>query len=167
ISAVATPQTSCLDSSILAIWAKRFMDFMFAPKEKAANGLPWVVVSSVFNLCYSIQSHQGAPPPQQANFGLAGDPGLGHTSFVGLNFYRRSGALRGAFDLKRKDSSGRDYGVAHADGMFTQAFANFVDGEHTGADIEVIDLGLLECVEGAVLLPDKFDVAEAEVSIHD
>src|ERR1700748_3660204 len=36
-SAVAMPQTSCLDSSILAIWAKRCRDFMLAPNEEGSR----------------------------------------------------------------------------------------------------------------------------------
>src|SRR6185437_8236908 len=88
-------------------------------------------------------------------------------SFVGLNFSWRSRFFRWAIDLEREDSSGDDYGIAHADRMLAQAFAHFVDGEHAGANINVINLGLLERVQGTVLLPDKFDIVETEVARDD
>src|SRR5207302_9797488 len=51
--------------------------------------------------------------------------------------------------------------------MLAQAFAHFVDGEHAGANVNVVNLGLLQRVQGAVLLPDKLNIAEAEVARHD
>src|SRR5215469_3129596 len=51
--------------------------------------------------------------------------------------------------------------------MFAEAFADFVNGKHAGADIDVIDFGLVKSVQGAILLPDKLDIAKTEVAIDD
>src|SRR6476469_4171456 len=51
--------------------------------------------------------------------------------------------------------------------MFAETFANFIDGEHAGANIEIINLCLLQRIQGAILLPYKFDVTETEVTGHD
>src|SRR5579871_2312379 len=88
-------------------------------------------------------------------------------SCVGLNIFCQFWILLCAFDLQRKDSSGSDHGVADADRMLAQAFADFVDREHAGTNINIINLCLFEGIESAVLLPDKLDIGEAKVASND
>src|SRR4051794_2540229 len=75
--------------------------------------------------------------------------------------------LRSVFDLQREDASRCYNGVAGTDRMLAQGFADFIDGEHAGANVNIVNLGLFQRVESAVLLPDKFNVGKTKVASND
>jgi len=61
----------------------------------------------------------------------------------------------------------RNDGIRHSDRMLALAFADSVDGEHAGADINIVNLGPAQAHSGCGLPARQIQCRRAEVTVDD